>query len=257
MPSRKSTLAHSLFGLGSLALVACTPSPRPAPPPADAEQSEALPPTSPQASQPVDLVVPTPPAATAELRATAEPLRSTAGPLLPRLRSARRVTATITTDLGALRCQLFTDKAPNTVESFVGLATGEKPWRDPRSERMTNAPAYDGTSFHRIIPGFMIQGGDRKGDGTGDPGFVIDDEIWPGSKHDRAGLLCMANRGKNTNGSQFFITDAAAEHLDGGYTIFGECGPVGVVHEIANVPTGPGGRPDRPVVIQRVTIELE
>ena len=88
-----------------------------------------------------------------------------------------------------------------------------------------NKPAYDGTSFHRIIKGFMIQGGDAKGNGSGEPGYVIKDELWEGAKHDRAGLLCMANRGPNTNGAQFFITDAAAAHLDTSYTIFGECAP--------------------------------
>ncbi len=257
MVPRTSKLFASVASISSLALAACAPAPRPAPPSDDADRGVPTTPVATNDTKPVDLVVPTPPAATSSPRAAVEPLRSTAGPLLPRLRGARRVTASIATDLGVLRCQLFTDKAPNTVENFVGLATGEKAWRDPKSGLMSNAPAYDGTSFHRIIAGFMIQGGDKKGDGTGEPGFVIDDEIWPGSKHDRAGLLCMANRGKNTNGSQFFITDAAADHLDGGYTIFGECAPLGVVHEIANVPTGPGGRPDSPVEIHRVTIEVE
>lgn len=205
----------------------------------------------------VDVALPPPSVASGDLRVAAVPMRATGAVDAPDLRTARRVSATIQTDLGSLRCELLPKKAPVTVENFVGLATGKKQWRDPRSGLWSNEPAYDGTSFHRIIPGFMIQGGDRKGDGTGEPGFVIDDEIWPGAKHDRAGLLCMANRGKDTNGSQFFITDASAPHLDGGYTIFGECSPIGVVHEIANVPTGPGGRPHTEVRIHRVTIEVE
>jgi peptidyl-prolyl cis-trans isomerase A (cyclophilin A) len=119
-----------------------------------------------------------------------------------------------------------------------------------------NKPAYDGTTFHRVIKGFMIQGGDPKGNGTGEPGYVIPDEIWSGAKHDRAGLLCMANRGKNTNGAQFFITDAAAPHLDGGYTIFGECQPEQVVHDIAGVSVS-GERPTQPVTIKSVTISRD
>src|SRR4051794_30253480 len=129
------------------------------------------------------------------------------------------ISATIDTDIGKLECKLYDDKAPVTVANFVGLARGIRPWKDPSGEWVKKA-AYDGTVFHRIIKGFMIQGGDARGTGAGEPGYVIQDEVWPGAKHDRAGLLCMANRGKNTNGAQFFITDAAAAHLDGGYTIF-------------------------------------
>jgi peptidyl-prolyl cis-trans isomerase A (cyclophilin A) len=99
----------------------------------------------------------------------------------------------------------------------------------------------------------MIQGGDPKGNGTGEPGYVFQDEIWDGAKHDRAGLLCMANRGPNTNGAQFFITDASAPHLDRGYTIFGECAPVSVVHAIANVPVQ-RERPVTDVIISSVEI---
>jgi peptidyl-prolyl cis-trans isomerase A (cyclophilin A) len=162
--------------------------------------------------------------------------------------------ATLQPSLGTLECKLYEDKAPLTVANFVGLARGVRPWKDPATGKWVKRPAYDGTSFHRVIRGFMIQGGDAKGDGTGEPGYVLKDEIWPGAKHDRAGLLCMANRGPNTNGAQFFITDAAAPHLDGGYTIFGECSPEQVVHQIASVPTAPGDRPKSAVLIQQVTI---
>lgn len=159
--------------------------------------------------------------------------------------------ADIVTDRGTIGCKLFDDKAPVTVANFVGLARGLQPFRDPMSGSWVKRPAYDGTTFHRIIKGFMIQGGDPKGTGSGDPGYVIKDEIWPGSKHDHAGQLCMANRGPNTNGMQFFITDDTAPHLDDNYTIFGECTPVATVHKIASTPVGPDGQ--SPMVKPRIT----
>jgi peptidyl-prolyl cis-trans isomerase A (cyclophilin A) len=160
--------------------------------------------------------------------------------------------ATINTSMGTMTCKLFDDKAPNTVANFVGLASGRRAWKDGNTNKWNvNKPAYDGTTFHRIIAGFMIQGGDPMGSGRGEPGYVIDDEIW--GKHDRAGLLCMANRGHNTNGQQFFITDDAAAHLDGNYTIFGECAPVDVVHSIAKVPKQ-GEKPTTPVTITSIKI---
>ncbi len=163
--------------------------------------------------------------------------------------------AKIETSKGTLQCKLFDDKAPNTVANFIGLATGKRTWKDP-SGSWVNKPAYDGTTFHRIIKGFMIQGGDPRGNGTGEPGYVIKDELWDGAKHDRAGLLCMANRGHNTNGAQFFITDAAAAHLDGNYTIFGECAPEQVVHDIAATPVH-GDRAAENVTIKTVTISRD
>jgi peptidyl-prolyl cis-trans isomerase A (cyclophilin A) len=169
------------------------------------------------------------------------------------------ILATIETSMGKLECKLFDDKAPNTVANFIGLATGKRAWKDPSSNEWVNRPAYDGTTFHRVIKGFMIQGGDPKGNGSGEPGYVIPDEIWEGAKHDRAGLLCMANRGPNTNGAQFFVTDAAAAHLTraGTYTIFGECAPVDTVHQIANVPTASADRPTTPVTIKSVKISRD
>lgn len=164
--------------------------------------------------------------------------------------------AAIETSKGTLTCKLYEDKAPVTVANFVGLATGKRPWKDPSTEAWVSRPAYDGTVFHRIIKGFMIQGGDAKGNGSGEPGYTIKDEVWDGAKHDRAGLLCMANRGPNTNGAQFFITDDRAAHLDGGYTIFGDCAPVDLVHQIASVPVL-GERPASPVTIRKVTISRE
>jgi peptidyl-prolyl cis-trans isomerase A (cyclophilin A) len=169
------------------------------------------------------------------------------------------LTATIDTSMGKVSCKLYEDKAPNTVANFIGLATGKRSWVDPSTNAWTNKPAYDGTTFHRIIKGFMIQGGDPKGNGSGEPGYTIPDEMWPGVRHDRAGLLCMANRGPNTNGAQFFITESdgpSVKSLDGyhTYTVFGECGPVDEVHTIAAVPTGPGDRPKTPVTINSVKI---
>ena len=163
--------------------------------------------------------------------------------------------AKIDTSKGALQCLLLADKAPITVANFIGLATGKRTWKDPTG-KWVNKPAYDGTTFHRIIKGFMIQGGDAKGNGSGEPGYVIKDELWQGAKHDRAGLLCMANRGPNTNGAQFFITDAAAPHLDRSYTIFGECAPVETVHDIAGVPVM-GERPATDVKIKSITISRD
>ena len=162
--------------------------------------------------------------------------------------------ATIKTSKGELRCKLFEDKAPLAVANFVGLARGTRPFKDKNQWVKRNA--YDGTTFHRVIKGFMVQGGDPQGTGRGEPGYVFKDELWTGagSKHDRPGLLCMANRGPDTNGMQFFITDASAPHLDRSYTIFGECAPVSVVHAIANTPTEAGDRPTQDLTIDKVEI---
>ena len=165
--------------------------------------------------------------------------------------------AEIGTDKGNIECKLLEDKAPITVANFVGLARGLRPWLDSTGAWVTQ-PAYDGTVFHRIIKGFMIQGGDATGaklgrPGTGEPGYVIPDEKWPGATHDHAGQLCMANRGPNTNGAQFFITDGAPKYLDTGYTIFGDCTPTSRVTDIASAPTH-GDQAVTPTVISKVTI---
>ena len=170
------------------------------------------------------------------------------------LKGSGGLMATIDTSMGAFSCKLYDDKAPNTVANFVGRARGLRPWK--YHEDWVKRAAYDGTKFHRIIKGFMIQGGDPLGNGSGEPGYTIKDELWPGAKHDKPGLLCMANRGHDTNGQQFFITDAAAAHLDGNYTIFGECAPEKLVHDIAGVPVA-GSNPITPVVIKTVTIARE
>jgi peptidyl-prolyl cis-trans isomerase A (cyclophilin A) len=157
------------------------------------------------------------------------------------------------TDKGTLKCELWPDKAPITVANFVGLARGVRPWKTPGGD-WVKKPLYDGTPFHRIIRGFMVQGGDPKGNGSGDPGYVIPDEVWEGAHHDARGLICMANRGPNTNGSQFFIMDGVAAHLDGGYTIFGKCGPDNIIEAIAGSEVA-GDHAVNPPKIKKLTIE--
>ena len=132
--------------------------------------------------------------------------------------------ATFETSAGKIGVKLFTARAPKTVANFIGLATGTKEWTNPRGQK-TRAPLYDGTIFHRVIPDFMIQGGDPRGNGTGDPGYRFEDEVHPDDMF-RPGALAMANSGPNTNGSQFFITEKATPWLNGKHTIFGEvvCG---------------------------------
>jgi peptidyl-prolyl cis-trans isomerase A (cyclophilin A) len=163
----------------------------------------------------------------------------------------------IRTNMGTLNCDLFEDKAPNTVANFVGLARGLREFWSAKDAAWVARPYYDGTTFHRVIPGFMIQGGDFAGDGSGEIWYTIPDEVHPSLTHDRAGQLCMANRGPNTNAAQFFITEGAAPHLDGSYTIFGQCAPTDLVNRIARVPQSgpPNNRPLTPVVIEKVTIE--
>ena len=157
---------------------------------------------------------------------------------------------------GSFRVRLYDKEAPNTVANFVGLAEGTKEWRDPKSGERRKAPFYDGIIFHRVINGFMIQGGDPLGQGTGGPGYNFADEFHPKLRHDRAGILSMANAGPNTNGSQFFITLGPTPHLDNRHSVFGEVvDGLDVVKKIGAVPTGRQDRPVKPVVINKLTIE--
>ena len=136
---------------------------------------------------------------------------------------AEQLFATFQTSMGTIVVKLLPEKAPVTVANFVGLAEGTKDWTDPRtSQKQSGKPLYDGTMFHRVIPDFMIQGGDPLGTGTGGPGYRFEDEIGPDNKFTKPGLLAMANAGPGTNGSQFFITEVATPWLDKGHTIFGE-----------------------------------
>ncbi len=159
--------------------------------------------------------------------------------------------------MGRLTCRLFDQEAPQTVNNFVGLATGTKTWTDPVTlQQITGKPFYDGTTFHRVIPGFMIQGGDRLGSGQGDAGYFIPDEISPSLDFAVAGRLAMANSGPGTDGSQFFITVAPQPALDGKYTIFGQCDPhtVLMAEGIALVDRDAQDKPLTPVVVNKVTI---
>jgi peptidyl-prolyl cis-trans isomerase A (cyclophilin A) len=161
--------------------------------------------------------------------------------------------ATIATNHGTLHCQLFEDRAPATVANFVGLATGQKAWVDPRSGKTVRGkPFYDGLGFHRVIPRFMIQGGDPLGNGTGGPGYKFEDELAPDLTH-QPGTLAMANAGPGTNGSQFFIDEVEASWLNNHHTIFGQCKEVDVVARIAALPRGQSDKPDAPVTITRIT----
>ena len=164
--------------------------------------------------------------------------------------------ATIRTNLGEIKVNLLGDHAPKTVQNFVELATGAREWTHPATGKTSTAPLYDGVVFHRIIPDFMIQGGDPLGTGTGGPGFTFEDEVPPGGpSFDRPGLLAMANAGPGTNGSQFFVTTAATSWLTGKHTIFGEVTDgYDVVEAISKVPTSAQDRPNTPVTIERVEI---
>ncbi len=163
--------------------------------------------------------------------------------------------AIIDTTAGKITCTLFPDKAPKSVQNFIGLAEGTKDWTNPVSRaKMHGRPLYDGTIFHRVIPGFMIQGGDPKGDGTGDAGYGFGLEI-SDLRFDRPGRLAYARTSDpNTNSSQFFITDVPTPHLSGQYTIFGQCENIDVVKKIANAPKGMNDRPINPTKINHISI---
>ena len=164
--------------------------------------------------------------------------------------------ATLKTSKGDIRVRLFPDTAPKTVDNFVGLATGQRVWRDPQTGAEQHRPLYDGTIFHRVIPDFMIQGGDPLGTGRGGPGYTFEDEVGGPHRFDRPGYLAMANAGPNTNGSQFFITHAPTPWLDGKHTIFGEVvDGMDVVDLIARAPRDAGDRPRDEVRLERVEVE--
>jgi peptidyl-prolyl cis-trans isomerase A (cyclophilin A) len=162
------------------------------------------------------------------------------------------------TSMGQISCLLFPDKAPKTVANFIGLANGTKTWTDAKTGKVNKGKSlYEGTIFHRVIPNFMIQGGDPIGNGTGGPGYRFEDEFSPELRFDRPGRLAMANSGPDTNGSQFFITEVPTPHLNDLHTIFGQCDDpsVNVVRTIARVKSDPRmNRPDTDVVIKKITI---
>ncbi len=162
--------------------------------------------------------------------------------------------------MGRLTCKTFARQAPNAVANFIGLVEGTKDWStDQGATKQHGKRFYDGLSFHRVIPGFMIQGGDPVGDGTGDAGFYLPDEIDPALNFTVPGRLAYANSGPNTNSSQFFITEDAVAELSGKYTIFGQCDAHSVllVSSIARVPRSANDKPTAPVVINRISIVRE
>jgi len=165
--------------------------------------------------------------------------------------------AHFTTTEGNFSIRLFDDLAPKTVANFTGLAEGTIEWTDPRTGKKGKTPYYNGTVFHRVIEGFMIQGGDPLGQGTGGPGYKFADEFHPKAKHTKAGILSMANAGPNTNGGQFFITLAETAWLDNKHSVFGEVvSGMDVVQKIGSTKTSkPGDRPLKPITITTVTIE--
>ena len=168
---------------------------------------------------------------------------------------SNRPQAILETSMGNIHCTLFPDKAPLGVENFIGLATGKKAWTDPRTgARKQGVPLYDGTIFHRVIPDFMIQGGDPTGTGMGTPGYKFKNETSNDLSFDRPGRLAYANSGRDTNGSQFFITEVPYPSLNGGYTIFGQCEDLGVVKAIARVPRNAQDKPNSPVTIKHIEI---
>ena len=163
--------------------------------------------------------------------------------------------ATIETSMGDFTCELFEKQAPLTVANFVGLSRGLKAWTDPATgTAKVGTPLYQNVVFHRVIPNFMIQGGDPLGQGTGSPGYTIPDEFVPELRHDKGGLLSMANSGPATGGSQFFITEVATPHLDDKHAIFGQCKELDLVKKITGVQRGGMDRPVEDVVLKKITI---
>lgn len=170
----------------------------------------------------------------------------------------KKMRAIIETSMGTIEIDLFADKSPITVANFVGLAKGEKEFLDPKTGKKAKRKFYDGLTFHRVIPEFMIQGGCPLGTGTGGPGYTFEDETNNGLKFNKPGLLAMANAGPNTNGSQFFITEVSTPWLNGHHTIFGQIvsnKDLEIVKKIARVETGFSNDPIEPVIIEKITIE--
>ena len=220
-----------------------TPTPEAAPPPSTEKPAAPAETPAPSTEKPAAVAPSTPPADAAKPSAAAKH-----GP---------GVYANITTNHGTMIAKLFDKEAPKTVENFVGLAEGKKQWRNPRTNTMVRRPYYNNLTFHRIIPGFMIQGGDPEGTGMGGPGFTFADEFNPKLRHDKAGILSMANRGPDTNGGQFFITLVPTPHLNDRHSVFGELVEgMDTLRAIGKVRTnGREGMPLEPVVIKTIRIE--
>lgn len=182
--------------------------------------------------------------------------RTGVDPAFTEERLLAHVLAHFDTSEGPFTIRLFAEEAPNTVANFVGLAEGTKQWTDPRTKQKVTQPYYNGQIFHRVIDGFMIQGGDPLGQGIGGPGYEFADEFHPTLRHTKAGILSMANRGPNTNGGQFFITLGPTPHLDNRHSVFGEVVEgMDVVRRIGSTRTDGRDRPVTDVVITTVTID--
>ena len=208
----------------------------------DQQQTNGSPAASQQSAPTATDSLPDDPATTAHIQAPVAP----EGP-----------TVVFDTSMGRMTCGLYSKEAPLAVENFIGLATGSKEFTDPISHKKVHGkPFYNGTTFHRVIPGFMIQGGDPTGTGLGDAGYFFNDEIDPNLTFDAAGRLAMANAGPNTNGSQFFITVTPQPSLEQHYTIFGQCDPASVLvaESITQVPRNSQDKPLDPVYLSKVTI---
>jgi peptidyl-prolyl cis-trans isomerase A (cyclophilin A) len=196
----------------------------------------------------------TPPAKTAPAK---KPAATTPAAAKPAATTSAQPTAVIETSAGKLTCTLFPDVAPIGIANFIGLAQGTKDWTSPVSHaKKHGVPLYDGTIFHRVIPNFMIQGGDPAGTGSGEIGFEFKNETSPTLKFDRPGRLAYANAGPGTNGSQFFITEVPYPSLNGGYTLFGQCDEpsIALVKQITHMGRDANDRPYRPVKIVHITI---
>lgn len=184
--------------------------------------------------------------------------QSTASPATPAQTREPGLYMTFQTDMGDITCKLYETEAPFTVRKIVGLAVGRVSYVDPATKKPARKPLYNGLVFHRVIPGFMIQGGDPMGTGMGSPegpGFPFKDEFVDSLKFDVPGRLAMANSGPSTNGSQFFITEVPTPHLNGHHTIFGQCGNLDMVKAIARVPADSQNKPSRPIHIKKVLVE--
>lgn len=248
-------------GLLLLALTACSKD--------KDKQAESTPPTgsTPPAAQtppatppPADTQAPTEPKVHASSPAPrTRPPAENPGPWQQKALQGQELFATMDTNQGTIVVRLFSKDAPLTVANFVGLSTGEQTWTDPKTQEVKkNTPLYKNVVFHRVIPDFMVQGGDPLGLGMGSPGYTFEDEFQSGRKFDKVGLLAMANRGPETNGSQFFITTSVPEHLNGRHTIFGEVVKgYEVVERISKVPTAERNKPLKDVVLKKVTISDE
>lgn len=243
----------------ALAAAGCGAPPEPATPSEPPAATPAPAPTPATPAAPAE--TPAPPAATpapsTEKPSAATPEATPADTSKPSAaKHGPGVYAHITTSRGAMVARLFDKEAPKTVENFVMLAEGKKQWRNPRTNTMVRRPYYNNLTFHRIIPGFMIQGGDPEGTGYGGPGFTFADEFNPKLRHSKAGILSMANSGPNTNGGQFFITLVPTPHLNDRHSVFGELVEgTDTLMAIGKVPTKEAGMPVKPVVIKSVRIE--